>query len=66
MSSPAPPAALPICPRCGGRVFVSNGDPSCIQCGWSGPTRAVGPGDQREEARLPSPHRKRGRCGKYV
>ncbi len=54
------------CPRCGGQVFLSNGEPSCLQCGWDGPTREVTMGERTKEPLLPSVGRKRGRCGKYL
>ena len=30
--------ALGGCPRCGNSVLTYYGEPSCLACGWAGPT----------------------------
>ena len=34
-----------VCPRCSGRLLLTTADddPSCLACGWSGPTRPAEP-----------------------
>ena len=41
------------CPRCDGPIWAAE-EPSCLNCGWCGPTRAADRGERTRDPQTPT------------